>query len=152
MTKNDDDDDELTLEDILAMAEIGMRENKSNFHIWAGKFSGTKKEFECLFDLSSFYASKEGDNFEICAFAKYLDTDAHEEDFFGYEYTLMGIETLIKSLPGESLQAEVNAACKKIGICEPNAIIYYGDIQLSHKVNLGNEFEGLRYLGVFEYL
>ncbi|KAF9659530.1 immunity 22 family protein [Tenacibaculum sp. ZH5_bin.1] len=121
-------------------------------HVWVGSFEGSLETFEKFFDLTDFYNNYEsGNNFERCEFCKYIDDDSYDNDFIGFEIGNIGIkELLFNTLPDSDLAEKVLRKCEEENILKPNAILYYGDEDLSVN-DLDDNFKGLKYLGVFDW-
>jgi hypothetical protein len=119
-------------------------------HIWLGTFKGTEDEFHQSFDLTSFYNSKEGEEFKRCEFCKYLNKNSYDNDFIGYVYDENQSQKLLEILPSEQLKKNVLKFSKENNLTNSNALLYYGDEWLNSD-SLDKEFIGLKYLGTFEW-
>ncbi|GAL65151.1 MULTISPECIES: immunity 22 family protein [Algibacter] len=119
-------------------------------HLWVGIFSGTEEEFHQLFDLTSFYNSQEGEDFERCGFCKYLNKNSYDNDFIGHVYIENDLQKLLDGLPSDQLTKDVLKYCKNNKLTNPNAMLYYGDEWLDGD-SLAKEFEGLKYIGTFDW-
>lgn len=130
-----------------------MQENK--VHLWIGTVHKTEKEYSKYFELDS---STEGDfddpNYKVCEFCKDVGLKWYDHDFIGiiplFEDEVDLDVILEEAAIDEEEWSKVKKICKNLGIDKANAIFWYQDPDLDIKKPYKDNYNGLKYIGLFQ--
>ncbi len=124
----------------------------SKIHVWVGLTDSGEDEFYNYFDLSPFHESEEGDDFEICGFAKDLGKEIYNEDFIGiyFDEEDKSLGLALDELPDPELVDKLNKVCLDKDIKEANAMFYYTDARIEI-TDTSKKYNGLLYLGCYDW-
>lgn len=92
--------------------------------------------------------------YPVCQFCADVGERWYDEDFIGIiprKSTLVDIDaTLSDSAIDRSEWSRVKAMCSRLGIVKMNAMFWYSDGSLHIPTPLKENYNGLRYIGLFE--
>jgi len=122
-------------------------------HVWVGSNFSPEDEYLKYFELD--YTADLGDpDYKICDFCKDIGTDWYDEDFIGIiprREKEVSVDEIIKESsvdPGE--MENLKAACLSQGITKANAIFWYSDGKTVVSKPIKSQYNGLKYVGLFE--
>ncbi|AHK18881.1 immunity 22 family protein [Yersinia similis] len=127
-------------------------ENK--VHVWIGTNLSSEEDYMKYFELDY---SVEGDfnnpNYKLCEFCKDIGTQWYDSDFIGimprHEQEVSLDEILLDAAVDQDEFSLVKSECDKLGIKKANAIFWYQDPDLVIKKPIKDQYNGLRYIGLF---
>lgn len=132
-----------------------MSDNHQKVHLWVGTNFQPEEQYLEYFKLDY---SVEGDfddpAYKLCGFCRDIGTKWYDEDFIGIihrkdrEVSLS--EILEEAAVDSSEKASVVAQCLKLGINKANSIFWYADSNLEIKEPIKDEYNGLKYIGLFD--
>lgn len=132
-----------------------MPEKYNKVHLWIGTNFSDESEYLKYFELDY---SVEGDfddpTYKLCDFCKDIGLNWYDEDFIGiiprYENEVELDAILEEAAIDESEKERVKSECLKNGIDKANAIFWYADAELKLPTPIKNNYNGLKYIGLFE--
>jgi len=124
----------------------------SKIHVWVGLTDIKEDDFYNYFDLTGFQESKEGEDFEICGFAKDINKEIYNEDFIGiyFDEDDDSLELALDELPDPELVEKLIKICLENNIEKANAMFYYTDARLEIN-DSSKKYNGLNYLGCYDW-
>ncbi|WP_306351431.1 immunity 22 family protein [Flavobacterium sp. '19STA2R22 D10 B1'] len=132
-----------------------MLEEENVVHLWIGSNFSSEENYMEYFKLDY---SVEGDfdnpDYKLCGFCKDIGTQWYDEDFIGIiprqdnEVTLD--EILIEAAIDQDEWISVKKHCDKLGIKKANALFWYQDAELTIDESINNQYNELKYIGVFK--
>jgi len=130
-------------------------ERYNKIHVWIGTTFTLEKEYQKYFELD--YSTKgdfEDPNYKLCGFCKDIGEVWYDQDFIGKIPRFDEEVSLEKILEESSTDPEewdkIKCACKEFGIEKANAIFWYADRDLAVPKPYKEEYNGLKYIGMFE--
>lgn len=132
-----------------------MSEEARNIHIWLGSNFLQEDEYMSYFELDY---SVEGDfddpNYKLCGFCKDIGTVWYDEDFIGIiprrEQEVSLDDILAEASIDDDELPLAKARCNALGIKKANAIFWYQDADLMLEEPIKENYNGLKYIGVFK--
>lgn len=132
-----------------------MLEEENVVHLWIGSNFSSEENYMEYFKLDY---SVEGDfdnpDYKLCGFCKDIGIQWYDEDFIGIiprqdnEVTLD--EILIEAAIDQDEWISVKKHCDKLGIKKANALFWYQDAELTIDESINNQYNELKYIGVFK--
>jgi hypothetical protein len=127
----------------------------SKIHIWIGTTFKEEDDYLQYFELDY---STEGDfedpEYKLCQFCTDIGVEWYDEDFIGIIPLLernVPITEILKEIPLEQNEIEkVLFVCTEIGLSIANAIFYYTDSELIIQKPYKDNYNDLKYIGVFD--
>ena len=137
---------------MFIIKEVSM-ENK--VHLWIGTNFSSEEEYMKYFELDY---TVEGDfddpNYKVCGFCKDIGILWYDEDFIGiiprHEKEVSLDEILVDAAVDKDEIPLVKKRCAELDIKKANAIFWYQDPSIIFKKPIKNQFNGLKYIGLFE--
>ncbi|MFK3909934.1 immunity 22 family protein [Pseudomonas monteilii] len=128
-------------------------ERYQKIHVWVGSNFSPEEEYLKYFELD--YTADLGDpDYKVCGFCRDIGTDWYDEDFIGIiprrEQEVSLDEILSESSVDPSEKGALKTACLTLGINKANAIFWYSDGGTVIAEPIRSEYNGLRYVGLFE--
>lgn len=132
-----------------------MSDNHEKVHLWVGTNFKPEDEYLKYFELDY---SVDGDfddpSYKLCKFCQDIGTKWYDEDFIGiiprkgHEVDLD--EILEEAAVDVSEKANVVSLCLKLGVSKANSIFWYADSELVLKKPIKDNYNGLKYIGLFD--
>lgn len=127
-------------------------ENK--VHVWIGTNFSSEEEYMEYFELDY---SVEGDfnnpNYRQCAFCKDIGIQWYDDDFIGmiprHKQEVSLDEILLDAAVDQDELSLVKSECDNLGIKKANAIFWYQDPNLVIKRPIKDQYNWLKYIGLF---
>lgn len=123
----------------------------NKIHLWIGTSNKTEEEYRQYFEFD--YLS-EGDFDKLCQFCKDIGKRWYDEDFMGiiprFEKEITLDEILEHSSTDPAEWESIKTICRNYGIEKANAIFWYADGELTIPKPYKEEYNGLKYIGMFE--
>jgi hypothetical protein len=124
-------------------------------HLWIGTTHKPEDEYQKYFELDY---STEGDfddpNYKVCQFCKDIGEVWYDQDFIGIiprlETEVDLDELLVEAAVDEQELDKVKEICAERGIEKANAMFWYADANLVVPKPYKEEYNGLKYIGVFD--
>lgn len=124
-------------------------------HVWVGNNFQSEANYQKYFQLDY---STEGDfsdpNYEACGFCEDLGIDWYDEDFIGImprKDSSVSLDDILMDAAVDSDELDVlKDKCKDLGLVQANAIFWYGDANLNITIKNDNNYNGLKYIGLFD--
>lgn len=128
-------------------------ENK--VHLWIGSNFSTDEQYMQYFEIDySTGGDFEDPSYKPCGFCKDIGVDWYDEDFIGIidrkPKDVELDELLVDAAVDESQKPLIKKKCSDLGIKKANAILWYQDEELVLKKPLKENYNGLKYIGIFE--
>lgn len=127
-------------------------ENK--VHVWIGNNFSLEEEYIKYFELDY---SVEGDfdnpNYKLCGFCKDIGIQWYDIDVIGiiprHNEEVILDELLLDAAIDDNEFISVKKKCANLGIKKANAIFWYQDAELVLKKPIKSQYNGLKYIGLF---
>ena len=124
-------------------------------HLWIGANKMPEEEYLKYFELDY---STEGDfnspDYKICQFCLDIEKKWYDQDFIGIIPRSYNNNDLNNLLSESSIDIDewdnIKKICEQYGIKEANAMFWYADADLIIPKPYKNEYNGLKYIGVFD--
>lgn len=124
-------------------------------HLWIGTSFRPEEEYMAYFELDY---SAEGDfddpDYKVCQFCKDIGKVWYDQDFIGIiprlEDEVDLDEVLTEAAVDQNELGKVKKICADYGIIKANAIFWYADGSLVIPTSGQKEYNGLRYIGLFD--
>jgi hypothetical protein len=122
-------------------------------HLWIGTTFKPDEEYQAYFelDLENDIGSP---NYIVCQFCKDIGEDWYDEDFIGIiprlDEEVDLDEILVEAAVEEKELKKVKKICADYGIEKANAIFWHADGNLVIPKPYKDEYNGLKYIGLFE--
>lgn len=122
-----------------------------NLKIWLGTVTSNEETYLKNFELD--YETEDFDDpeYKVCNFCKHINDDWYDEDFLGIIPLSKNQETaktLLSKTPLNTKNREqAESDAKSLNINSGNAILFYSGE--TREINLGETFEGLKYIGEY---
>lgn len=124
-------------------------------HLWVGTTFKPEEEYQKYFELD---LSKDGDfddpDYKVCQFCKDIGQVWYDQDFIGIipraEEEIDLDELFVEAAVDRDELPRVKEICKEKGIEKANAIFWYQDADLVVPKPYKEEYNGLKYIGMFE--
>ncbi|CDH34738.1 immunity 22 family protein [Xenorhabdus bovienii] len=128
---------------------------ENSIHLWIGSNLSSEDEYMKYFELDY---SMEGDfddpNYNLCQFCEDIGLRCYDEDFIGiiprHNENVSINEILADAAVDQSEFKSIKDICSKLGMKEANAIFWYQDSELDINPSYEIEYNGLKYIGLFE--
>ncbi|MDE1484010.1 immunity 22 family protein [Xenorhabdus bovienii] len=128
---------------------------ENSIHLWIGSNFSSEDEYMKYFELDY---SMEGDfddpNYNLCQFCEDIGLRCYDEDFIGiiprHNENVSINEILADAAVDQSEFKSIKDICSKLGMKEANAIFWYQDSELDINPSYEIEYNGLKYIGLFE--
>ncbi|MBD2802467.1 immunity 22 family protein [Xenorhabdus sp. M] len=127
---------------------------KNSVHLWVGSNFSFEDEYMKYFELDY---STEGDfddpNYRLCQFCQDVGQQWYDEDFIGVtprHYKNVSIdEVLVDAAVDRREFQSIKEICNRLGMNEANAIFWYQDSELIINEPYKEQYNGLKYIGLF---
>lgn len=130
-------------------------EKYNKIHVWIGTTFKEEEEYQKYFELDY---STEGDfddpNYRLCEFCKDIGEVWYDQDFIGiiprFDEEVSLEEVLQESSTDPEEWDKIKSICNDYGIEKANAIFWYADGDLVVPKPYKTDYNGLKYIGMFE--
>ncbi|MEK9495003.1 immunity 22 family protein [Photorhabdus sp. P32] len=128
---------------------------ENSVHLWIGNNFSSEDEYMKYFELDySIEGNFDDPNYKLCQFCKDINLQWYDEDFIGIiprRHENVSIdEILIDAAVDQSEFQSIKDICNRLGIKEANAIFWYQDSELSINPPYKEQYNGLKYIGLFK--
>lgn len=130
-------------------------ERFNKVHLWLGINFTREEEYLKYFEID--YSSDceiDDPQYPVCQFCADIGERWYDEDFIGIiprKPNLVDIDAMLgESAIDRSEWERVKAICANLGIIKMNAMFWYSDGGLHMPTPLKEDYNGLRYIGLFE--
>lgn len=124
-------------------------------HLWIGTTHKPEDEYLAYFELD--YRPEvdlDSPDYKVCQFCKDIGELSYDQDFIGIIHrrdTEVGLdEILVEAAVAEAELSKVKEICAAEGIKKANAIFWYADSNLVIPKPYKEDYNGLKYIGVFD--
>ncbi len=129
-------------------------ENHEKVHLWIGTTHQPEAKYQRYFEIDY---STEGDlddpNYKICGFCRDIGEVWYDEDFIGIiprsETEVSIDEILTEAAIDVADYDDIKSICNALGIEKANAIFWYADASLTISEPYKENYNGLKYIGLF---
>ncbi|AOM41988.1 immunity 22 family protein [Xenorhabdus bovienii] len=128
---------------------------ENSVHLWIGNNFSSEDEYMKYFELDySVEGNFDDPNYKLCQFCKDIGLQWYDEDFIGIiprrDESVSIDEILIDAAVDQSEFQSIKDICDRLGIKEANAIFWYQDSELHINPPYKEQYNGLKYIGLFE--
>ncbi|MBK5537985.1 immunity 22 family protein [Pseudomonas sp. TH05] len=132
-----------------------MSNDENQVHVWIGSNFAPEDQYMEYFQLDY---SVEGDfddpSYKLCGFCEDIGTQWYDEDFIGIiprSDAEVSLDEILQEAAVDQDQLDaVKQRCAALGITQANAIFWYQDADLVLKQPIKDQYNGLKYIGLFK--
>lgn len=130
-------------------------EKYNKIHVWLGTTFKEEEEYQQYFELDySTEGNFESPNYKLCEFCKDIGEVSYDQDFIGiiprFDEEVSLDEILEESSTDQEEWDKIKNVCNEYGIEKANAIFWYADGDLVVSKPYKEEYNGLKYIGMYE--
>ncbi|PHM59280.1 immunity 22 family protein [Xenorhabdus sp. KK7.4] len=128
---------------------------ENRVHLWIGNNFSSEDEYIKYFELDySVEGNFDDPNYKLCQFCKDVGLQWYDEDFIGIiprrDESVSIDEILVDAAVDQDEFQSIKDICDRLGIKEANAIFWYQDSELHIYPPYKEQYNGLKYIGLFE--
>ncbi|MEQ1976040.1 immunity 22 family protein [Xenorhabdus sp. SGI240] len=128
---------------------------ENRVHLWIGNNFSSEDEYIKYFELDySVEGNFDDPNYKLCQFCKDVGLQWYDEDFIGIiprrDESVSIDEILVDAAVDQDEFQSIKDICDRLGIKEANAIFWYQDSEPHVNPPYKKQYNGLKYIGLFE--
>lgn len=128
-------------------------ERYEKVHLWVGTNFEAESDYQKYFELD-YSAELDEPTYKVCGFCKDIGIRWYDEDFIGIiprSEQEIALDDLLKNSTLDPSELEnVKAECANLGITKANAMFWYSDGGVDVSQPYKSNYNGLKYIGLFE--
>ncbi|MFJ4384682.1 immunity 22 family protein [Pseudomonas sp. NPDC089408] len=122
-------------------------------HVWIGTNFSSEEDYLKYFELD-YTQDLDDSSYKVCGFCKDIGERWYDEDFIGIiprKSEEVSLEEILKDAAVDrDCIEDIKAECLRLGITKANAIFWYSDGATVISEPLKANYNGLKYVGLYE--